>query len=922
MKTIHLLLLLIIVSSPLLSQQYLENTALVRFKYFQNDESAMDEILSESGATISRRILPLESSLRYGSNLQYKSVRNSNYDAILKAEEPLLRTYVVEFEGESDPQKFCYYLLKNYDVIEIAEPYYLQEIQGYTPNDPLVGNQEDALTLIRAYDAWEVEKGNPNVIIGISDNGIQQSHEDLKDNIALNKLDPINGIDDDGNGYIDDYNGFNLDGWQEGELPWNTASNDNHGTLVAGIAGADFDNAMGVAGIGGMCNIFPIRIGSIDLKSIFTAYGYESIIFAGVRKFSVLNCSWGSSKTYSILEKSVIDYALANDVAIIASSGNLAGGQERTTKFYPAGYKGVLGVGAVTGFDSELSVSSLGSHSRILAPATGNYTTDIDKGQGNPYTSLTAFTSFSSPVVAGAVAIARSKYPNLNATQSIEFVRQCVDNISDDLFFYKEITPGRLNMFKIVTTDPMSIPGIMIDEIKYYDNTGAEQTRFSLGDTVSVDVKIQNVLGNANNLKFKLSRAYPEFPVVSFIDSMSNVIDISTNGLETIGRFKFVIKNNYNDKLIFRLDIVGNNEYADFILFDKKLDSEITTFENETIKFSISDKGTFGFESGSLSSEREGFGFLNKGFADGLYKSGIYLIENDLDVINSLPLAENESRFHPLKKFHNPKFTNSMITANPFAGTRAKVDQSIELPKKAPWVRIKVDITDSLNLGSQYSVGYEFDWDVGLGNSYKLNTTEFLENARPASIPFNKFAAIYTKFEDSENAFGAAMYSEEPDAIGQASGYERSAQSYNSQLLINSLKNGKINITGETGDIFNLIGIRFSDEFDTFEQKTCYLCVSAASDTTQLSLYLQECASGITSVETSHEKDIDFNSSNSLFNINSNDYIQTEIYNIEGKLIHRTNSNRFDLENLEQGIYIVRIEFEESFVIRKLSIAR
>lgn len=922
MKIIQTLLLLIFLTSSLISQDYLENTALVRFKYFQKNETELNRILSEYGAKISRRIMPLDASLSYGSNTQFKTVRNSSYDKILKAEEPLLRTFVIEFDGSTDSEKFCYYLMKNNDQIEVAEPYYLNEIQGYTPNDPLVANQEDALTLIRAFDAWEVEKGNPDIVIGISDNGIQQSHEDLKDNIKLNTSDPINGLDDDGNGYIDDYNGFNLDGWREGELPWNTTSSDNHGTFVAGIAGADFDNNKGVAGIGGMSSIFPIRIGSADSKPTKVIYSYESIIYAGVRKFSVLNCSWGRSKNYSSLEKSVIDYAIANDVAIITSSGNTAGGQERTTKFYPAGYKGVLGVGAVTGFDGEIGSSTLGTHARIMAPATGNYTTDIDRGQGNPYSNLTAATSYSSPVVAGAVAIARSKYPNLDAIQSIEFVRQCVDDISDDLFFYKDITPGRLNMFKIVTTDPMSIPGITIEEIKFYDNSGAEQTRFSLGDTVSVDVKILNVLGNAENLEFKLSRAYPEFPAIIFIDSLSSSIDISTNETETIGKFKFVINNNYNDKIIFRLNIKDDKEYKDFVLFDKDFYTEITTFENESIKFSISDLGTFGFESGNVNSEREGFGFINKSLGDGLFKSGVFITENELEVVNSLPLAENESRFYPLKRFYNPIFTNSMITANPFAATKAKLDQSIELPKKSPWVRIKVDITDSLNLGSQYSVGYELDWDVGLGNGFNHNTTAFLESARPSSVPFNKFAAIYTKHVDSDIAFGSAMYSEEPDAVAQATGYDRSAQSYNSLLLINSLKNGKVSITNDIADIYNIVGIRFNNPFDTYEQKTCYLCVSAASDTNKLAFYLQECASGLTSVETSHEKNIDFNSTHSSFSINSVDYIRTEIYNLEGRLIREISSNNFNLMELEQGVYLVRIEFEESFVVRKLSIVR
>lgn len=925
MRNIKFILLLLLLATPLISQEYLENTAIIRIKNFQIDDALVNDILSKSNAKIQRRILPIEASLRYGSATNYKAANNTRYNAILKAEEPLLRTFVIQFESNETPDKFCYYLAKDNAEIEIAEPYYLQKVQAFIPNDPLISNQEDALNLVRAFEAWEIEQGSPDIVIGISDNGIQQTHPDLKDNIATNNADPINGKDDDGNGYIDDYKGFNLDGWKDGELWWNTNTSDNHGTIVAGIAGADFNNGIGVAGVGGKSKIFPIRIGSIGLGNRYTAYGYESMIYAGVRKFKVLNCSWGKEDIFSTIQESIVQYAVANDVAIVASSGNLSGGQTKTTKFYPAGFKGILGVGVSSRFDGEIGSSSLGAHCRIMAPASGNMSTNIDTGQNSPYFLPGNATSFSSPVVAGAVAIARAKFPQLDAIQAIEYVRQSVDDISGDLFFYQNITPGRLNMYKIVTNDPMSIPGLTIKDVRYFDNTGAENERFNLGDTVYVELDLKNVLGIADDLNINLSIGYPEFPALKILDSTRSAISFLRNEEKTIGKFKFVVSSNYDDKIVFRLDIRDDEGYSDFLLFDKIVVPQITTFENESIKFSMSDAGTFGFESGAANKSREGYGFIDKGYGSNLFLSGIFVTENDVQAVTSFPFNGDNSKFFPLKKFQNPNNTNSMITASPFETTRAQVDQTVELPKKAPWVRIKIDLTDSLNLGSQYSVGYEFDWDIGLERQYNSNYTKFLESARSSSIPYEKFAAIYTGFEGyngTDQVFGTAMYSDETDALGQAVGLKSGGQPFNSQFLIDAMKSGKTLITNEVDDIFNFVGVRFNNEFDSFETKTCYLCVSGASDTTSLANNLRECASGVTSVENNNLNSVDFNSVNNSFEINNIKYIQTNVFNLNGSVIYNTDKNNFNLSNLNQGIYLVQIEFEDTYVIKKISIIR
>ena len=918
MKTLQLLLLLAIFTLSANAAEYLDHTVLVRFSDFHKDDAEINKILEQSNAKIARRILPLEASLRYGKTTQYKSSNNSRYKEILDAEEPVLRTYVVKYEGNQDPEKFCLYLMKNFKEIDIAEPYRLQKLQGFTPNDQYITQQDDVLSLIKAYDAWEIYAGDSNIVIGISDNGIDQFHPDLRNNIAINNKEiPNNNKDDDNNGFIDDYNGFNLDGATPEQLWGNTYTPDNHGTLSAGIAGADFNNSIGVAGIGGYSKIFPIKIGTEELDSQFTAFGYESMIYAARAGLKVLSCSWGRESRYSELEQMIVTYAVANDVAIVAAGGN-KDGSDQVTKFYPSGYKGVLGVGVVSSFDGFLPVSLLGPQTRIMAPASGNYTTTLN----NQYTNPGAATSFSTPIVAGAVAIARGQHPELNATQVLEFVRQSTDDISEDISTNKILIPGRLNMLKMVTTDPMSIPGIMLDKVILKDKSGAVQQRFFLGDTVNVELVLKNVLGEAKNLTLNLSVGDPDYFIpLPFTTSEYTNLNLKTNETKTVTGFQYIIANQYEEYITFRLDITDSKEYKDFILYDYKSIPTITTFENKDIKFSISDRGSFGYAPFEGESIRDGVGFIDKNYGDALYESGMFLVENENTVLASFKLANTNGSFRSIKPFYNPSYTASIMTSDPFEPTRALIEQTVELPKQGHWVRIKLAITDSASLGSKYSIGYKFDWDMGVEYQYSRNVTGFLEDAKPGNIPYEKFSAIYTGHRDSSQVFGTAFYSFEDDAIAQAGGYI-SSTSTNSKFYSTALQVGKVNITDVVDDMFNVIGMRFTKEFAPYETKTCYLCVAGGADKTALTESLKECASNITSVEINYDNEIKFNSANNSFEINYATYKGVEVFRIDGSMVMKSASNRFDLNSLNQGVYLVKIEFADRFIVKKISIIR
>ena len=497
----------------------LSGKAFVRFK---SNSGLLNSIKSSSVNSVDFKIekplLTENQSVHFNKALSQAFLPSKAVE-IEAAEEPLLRTYTITFDNGIDPEKYCIQLKSLYPDIEIAEPYRLPRIQAQ-PNDAY-SSQQQALTIVKAFEAFDIWQGDPSVVIGISDDGCNQQHPDLTESIARNTSEiPENGVDDDGNGYTDDYEGYNFAAAEGGSSYGNTFFGySTHGTHVAGIAAATTNNTIGVASSGNKCKFFPIRGASNpDGQDIYVVYGYPSIIYAAVRGFKVLNCSWGDEKEPSPIEQSVIDFAVARDVAIVAAAGN---GNNAYYEYYPAAYRGVLGVGEVDVLDQVVTSTSLGEHLKIMAPGTGNWSTD----NSNDYDLMDGGTSYSSPLVAGALGLVRSKYTTLTALQSIEFIRQMSDDITsenEDIHF-KNLIPGRLNMLKAMQIDPMSIPGISPIEVTYTNPVNGTINRFAVGDSILMRIRIHNYLGAASNLKFTLSTPYNPDLAAEVKDSIVNL---------------------------------------------------------------------------------------------------------------------------------------------------------------------------------------------------------------------------------------------------------------------------------------------------------------------------------------------------------------------------------------------------------------
>lgn len=211
-------------------------------------------------AMVERLLLEPEQTLSWRHRMgKTPSLRSWQVAAIERAEEPLARTICVRYTGPLPAEKFCALLMATHPLVEYAEPVRRQRLL-LVPNDPLFSDQT-YLQAIEAPAAWDITTGSPSVLIGVSDSGVRFSHEDLGGAIAVNSGEiPNNGIDDDGNGYVDDYRGYNITWRNDGTAPDSVFHpTDGHGTSVAGIIAAVQNNGKGISGVAPGCRIVPIK---------------------------------------------------------------------------------------------------------------------------------------------------------------------------------------------------------------------------------------------------------------------------------------------------------------------------------------------------------------------------------------------------------------------------------------------------------------------------------------------------------------------------------------------------------------------------------------------------------------------------------------------------------------------------------------
>jgi len=334
------------------------------------------------------------------------------------------------------------------------------------PNDPMY-LQQWALEKIKAPQAWQITKGKNDVIVGISDTGVDYLHEDLNVNMWINPDEtPNNGIDDDRNGCIDDIHGCDLAEDNGQPMPPPTSRSHSHGTHVAGIVGAATSNFTGIAGTAPGIKLMALKGFKNNLDGITDGSDLLKTIYYAVNNGArVINCSWGRKGTPTSAELDAIKYAIDNGVTIVAAAGN---SNLDSSSFTPASIPGVITVGASDSNDQIASFSNWGTRVDIIAPggkgfdAFGNMEDPIlstlPRSQGM-YGNFIG-TSMSAPYVAGAAALILSINSNLTPADVLSILKLSGDMVHVRTSGGKEFDYPRLNLYNAVrlaqTTTPSS----------------------------------------------------------------------------------------------------------------------------------------------------------------------------------------------------------------------------------------------------------------------------------------------------------------------------------------------------------------------------------------------------------------------------------------------------------------------------------
>jgi len=340
--------------------------------------------------------------------------------------------------------------------VEYAQPNYPLDVAAVPTDDKFTyqwslfndGQEADgdpgrATVDINVLNAWNLTMGNKDVVIGVLDTGIDINHPDLSENIYTNtKETPNNCIDDDGNGYIDDINGWDFA--NDDASVYDAVNTDTHGTYVAGIIAASVNDG-GITGVAPMVKVMPLKF--IHGTTGYTSDAIEAIEYAKKIGVKVINCSFGGTDNNLALQ----DIMKNSGILFICSAGN-NGSDTAKKPVYPAAFPidNVISVAAIDSQGVLPEFSSYGKNVDVAAPGTNIYGTT--PGEDNNYSDNYNYysgTSVSAAIVSGIAGLILSDNPDISIPkikeQIIKGVVKCA-TLKD-----KIASGGRVDAFAALT---------------------------------------------------------------------------------------------------------------------------------------------------------------------------------------------------------------------------------------------------------------------------------------------------------------------------------------------------------------------------------------------------------------------------------------------------------------------------------------
>ncbi|MBF9224054.1 S8 family peptidase [Hymenobacter ruricola] len=519
--------------------------------------------------------------------------------------------------------------------VEYVEPLYIRE-PLYQPNDPLadstltdIANSQFYLKQIQAYRAWDITRGDSSLVIAITDGGVRLTHEDLRQQVKHNYADPINGLDDDHDGYVDNFTG------------WDFANNDNdsgydptilHGSQVAGAAAARVGNDLGLAGLGNLCRFMPLNIYPNTPTGSFG--GYEAIVYAADHGCQVINMSWGAIGGYSRFEQDVITYAAVNrDAVVVAAAGN----SNTDVLFYPASYDHVLSVSGVQSTDQKSGGATFNHRVDMVAPGLSIVT--VNGGRDDDYTAVGG-TSFASPLAAAAAALVRKVFPQYTSAQVMARLRQTTDNIDAlpaNAAWAGRLGTGRLNVLKALTRANLR-------EARVISSTFAPaRPAYAPGDTLRLTADVQNLLEPVTGLTVTLTSLSPYVTVRqgSFAAGSLATLARATNAAAP---FRLAVATsgiplNTTATLRYRLTAAGGFQYDQYV--DLLLNPDYVVLNANDLAVTLTSRGNLGYNDVTAT---VGAGLTYRGSGNVLSEGGLLLATTPTQVSDRLRSTGRLSR--------------------------------------------------------------------------------------------------------------------------------------------------------------------------------------------------------------------------------------------------------------------------------------
>ena len=802
--------------------------------------------------------------------------------------------------------------------IKYAEPHFIPAL-SYVPNDTRIGEQY-SLTKLNAFAAWDLHQGDTNTVIGVTDTGYDPFHPDLSNNIQKNYADPINGLDDDNDGYTD-----NFMGWDTGNNDSDPTSDGNyHGQHVSGLCSASTDNAIGVAGTGYKCRFIHIKVANSD--GVLSG-AYEGIVYAADHGCKVINCSWGGT-TYSDMNADVIRYAAINmDCAIFCGAGN----NNDEVSFYPAMYPYAMAIGSTDNLDNKSSFSNFGYGLDVFAP--GDLV--VSTWSNGEYLS-TGGTSMASPTAAGCAALLRSAFPEWSSQQigeQLKVTSDKVDNIPFNSPYAGKMGYGRINMFRSLAET--GHPSIVLNDATTSD--GAENL-FLPGDTIRLSGVLINYLSAANDVNLELTALNPNFQILNPSRGMGAMASLQTQNLNT------------DPFLILVGDAVGFNELitvqlqsnADGFIqnqtFAFPVNADFINVQNNLIKTSIGGNSILGVTGNSF---LPGLGFRFRNSENLLYQGGLMLGWNSTHVHDNLRgISGDDADWNTTSRLLEMPVSLPGIEmhsgimeaqSNDFPVVTGVCVLSAEAIPNDHFVIVEYSINNtSSGVYDQLYAGIFTDWDL---IDYSSNKAGYQSTLKLGYVHTAPIDTIYTGVQvlTDQNARHHAIENI-PGGVGGvnlADGF-----SSDEKYFCMSSSQDQAGLTGNGSDIINVVSAGPFTLQPAEEQVVAFalLAGNSLSELTQAAVdarnFYTNTGVPLNNSTTETEWSVFPNPTSEKLTLKRGDgkYTQANVYlaDIRGRIVRDQKwtgiSSSMNVTELEEGIYILKIESSEGVTQKRIVI--